>query len=123
VTWHFRWNSDVNGECKITEVHTVLTGTITLPKLVNGSGSQARDMDTFSTALRVHELGHYNIGKDAADAIDNGILSLPQMRDCKVLDSAANQLGQRILEEHRKTEEQYDIATAHGKSQGAWLSH
>jgi predicted secreted Zn-dependent protease len=103
-------------------VTTELSGINTLPKLVNATASQTKDMDTFLTALRLHELGHYNIGKDAADAIDKEILSLPPMQNCTILDSAANSLGQRIIEEHRKAEDRYDAATADGKLQGAWLN-
>jgi predicted secreted Zn-dependent protease len=121
VSWHFKWHANANGECRITEVATTLTGTITLPRLENATAAQAKELDSVLPALRVHELGHYAIGRDTADAIDQGILSLPPMQDCDALGSAANQLGRRIIDEQRKVEDQYDLVTRHGKTQGAWL--
>jgi len=122
VSWHFQWHTSANGECRITAVTTSLTGTITLPKLENATPEQQKELDAVLPALRTHELGHYNIGKETADAIDQAILSLPQMQDCDTLGAAVNQLGRRIIDDQRKVEEQYDLSTKHGKTQGAWLN-
>jgi predicted secreted Zn-dependent protease len=121
VSWHFKWHQ-ANGECSITEVMMTLAGTITLPRLENASPAQQREFDALLPALKVHELGHYQIGRDTANAIDQGILSLPPMTDCDALGAAADQLGHRILDEQRKVEEQYDLVTHHGKTQEAWLN-
>jgi predicted secreted Zn-dependent protease len=121
ITWRFRWHYDADGSCRITESKTDVTGTITLPRLVNGTTSQVKEMDVFLAALRTHELGHFNIGIDAAGAIDRAILSLPTMRSCELLDSEANRVAKQILEEKRLTEKRYDATTEHGKLQGARL--
>jgi predicted secreted Zn-dependent protease len=121
VSWHFQWQTTANGECRITAVTTTLVGTITLPKLEDATAAQESELDAVLPALRVHELGHFQIGRQTADAIDRGILSLPQMQDCDTLGAAADQLGRRIIDEQRKVEDQYDLSTNHGKTQGAWL--
>ena len=102
-------------------VTTTLTGTITLPRLENASPAQEREFDGLLPALRVHELGHYQIGRDTADAIDHGIQLLPPMADCDALGAGANQLGHWILDTQLKVEVQYNLVTHHGKTQGAWL--
>jgi predicted secreted Zn-dependent protease len=122
VSWHFKWHKEANGECSITEVMMTLTGTITLPRLENASPEQQREFDALLPGLKGHELGHFQIGRDTADAIDQGILSLPPAPDCDTLRSAADQLGHQILDAQRKVEEQYDLVTHHGKTQGAWLN-
>jgi predicted secreted Zn-dependent protease len=123
VKWNYRWLEQADGRCKITKVTTNLTATITLPELIGASSAQTEIFDKYLSALRVHELGHYSIGKEAADTIDSGILALPEMSSCKNLESSANNLGYQILDEYREKEKQYDVSTAHGKSQGAWLEN
>ena len=121
VKWNYRWFEQADGRCKITKVTTDLTGNIKLPELVGATDEQTAAFDKYVSALRIHELGHYSIGKETATAIDNGILALPEMSSCKELESAANDLGYRTLEEYKEQEKQYDVSTAHGKTQGAWL--
>jgi len=121
VKWRFRWFENPDGRCRITNVATELTGSINLPRLVGANSVQGGQFEKYLSALRDHELGHYSIGKEAAVAIDRTILSLPEMPSCKALESAANDLGNRMLNEYKERELRYDASTAHGKSQGAWL--
>lgn len=123
VKWHYHWHFDADGACRITESTTEFTATITLPRLVNGSTTQIDAMNSFLAALRVHESGHVNIGRQAADAIDQAILALPPMANCDLLGSEANRAGQRILDEWRRAEKRYDAETDHGRLQGAVLPH
>lgn len=92
-----------------------------MPKLIRPNALQKSQFERFITALNVHELGHYNLGKEAATVIGARILALPEMSRCEVLETAANNLGEQILNEYRERERQYDAATEHGKTQGAWL--
>jgi predicted secreted Zn-dependent protease len=121
VKWSFRWFENPNGSCKITTVTTELSGSIKLQKLIGETASQREQFDEYLSALRIHELGHYNIGKDAATAIDSKILALPELPDCKDLEAAANDIGYRTLNEYKEKEIQYDTTTVYGRSQGAWL--
>jgi predicted secreted Zn-dependent protease len=121
VKWDFRWFENPDGRCRITKVTTELTGSIKLPRLVGATSMQRDHFDRYLSAVRVHELGHYGIGKEAAAAIDRKILSLPEMPSCKALETAANDLGSRTLSEYKEREVRYDASTAYGRSQGAWL--
>jgi len=121
VKWNYRWFEQADGRCKITKVTTSLTATITLPELVGATAEQTALFDNYLSALCVHELGHYDIGKQTATAIDSGILALPEMPSCKTLEATANDFGYRTLDAYKEQEKQYDRSTTHGKTQGAWL--
>ena len=100
---------------------TEVAGSIKLPQLVGVTPAQGAQFEKYLSALRNHELGHYGIGKEAASVIDRAILSLPEMPSCRALETAANDLGNRTLNDYREKERQYDVSTGNGKSQGAWL--
>lgn len=121
VSWRYRWNENADGGCRISSVTTQVEGRMTLPRLVGGSAEQRLRFDTYLAALRKHELGHYTIAQQAGREIDAKILALPPMRNCASLESAANHLGHRLLNQHLAREKQYDATTEHGKTQGAWL--
>ena len=123
VKWHFSWHEASDGRCRINKVNTELTATIQLPRVVNPTASQEEQFNRYLTALRTHELGHFENGKDAANEIDQGILALPEMESCQKLSSAANDLGHSILKQHNEKDVQYDAETQHGKTQGARLSN
>ncbi|MDP3331470.1 MAG: DUF922 domain-containing protein, partial [Methylococcaceae bacterium] len=98
-----------------------VTGNITLPELVGATAEQTAAFDNYVSALRVHELGHYDIGRETATVIDSGILALPQMSSCKKLEATANALGYQTLDDYKAREKQYDASTNHGETQGASL--
>jgi predicted secreted Zn-dependent protease len=123
VSWHFWWHETPGGACRITEVKTEATAKIQLPRLVNANTQQQAQFDKYIAALRVHELGHADNGKQAANEIDRGIMALPEMPSCTTLSTTANALGRRILREHNDQDLQYDAATGHGKTQGAVLQN
>ena len=120
VDWKFWWDRDHGAACRITSVRTSLTALITLPKLVGGNSAQRLEFERYVLALKQHESGHYEIGKDAAHEIDREILSL-SATDCSTLEKTANQKATRILERYKEKERTYDADTKHGKTQGAWL--
>lgn len=121
VKWNFWWFENSDGRCRITKVTTTLDGSITLPRLVGATARQQSQFDIFLSALRVHELGHFGIAKEAAATIDRKILSFPEMSSCNALEAAVNNLGYRTIDAYKEKDVQYDALTSHGKSQGAWL--
>lgn len=123
VRWNFRWKFDRNGLCKITDSKVNISGIILLPKLIGGASAQQDQFGRYLRNLRIHELGHFDIGKRTASAIDSYLLSLPSRNNCSLLESEANEGAYRLLEKHKKIETQYDVDTSHGKAQGAWLSY
>jgi len=109
------------GRCKVTSVTTELTCNIQLPELFGATPRQRAQFDRYLSALRIHESGHCQIGKNAAATIDRKILSLPEMSDCDDLGVAGNDIGNQTLKEYEEKVKQYDADTEYGRSQGAWL--
>lgn len=121
VAWTFRWDERDDGTCKISKATLRVTGTITMPRLIGGDAEQKRVFEQYAAALKQHELGHYQVARDAAAIIDRELLALPAMKDCARLERAANEGAHETLERQRAKERQYDVSTDHGKTQGAWL--
>lgn len=121
VRWTFRWWREASGRCSITEVQTHLRTEVQLPQLRTATPAQQAVFDRYLSALSRHEQGHEQFGRDAAQAIDEGIARLPAAKDCATLERTANALGHRLLREHTEREKAYDQHTGHGATQGARL--
>jgi predicted secreted Zn-dependent protease len=94
---------------------------MTLPDPRGATSTQQQTLVSYSRALRDHEQGHYDIARRAASDIDQSLLAIPAMTDCKLLDTHANAKGHELLEKYNELSRQYDKDTQHGKTQGAWL--
>jgi predicted secreted Zn-dependent protease len=126
TTPHVSWKPSfltVNGHCRIKSVTTELTVTITLPGPSDHSLSDDGDFRVFVTRLKTHELGHYQIAREAALEIDRGIRRLPESHSCAALRAEVNRLGNEIWAEQNVKQEAYDNGTEHGKAQGTWLAY
>lgn len=124
TSWSVKWNfrrMERTGKCRITRIRTEVAATITLPRLSGASAEQRAAFGKYLSALRAHELGHYENGKNAAAEIERKILALPEMPTCKELDDAANAIGDRTVDIYTGKDRYYDLETEYGKSQGVWL--
>lgn len=121
ILWQYQLSEDGTGECRITKITTNIQTVITLPTLAGGSAIQQNKFLKYYTALKEHELGHYYYGKTAATEIDRQLTRLPKMANCKILENTANNLGNQIIDSYKKKDNQYDVTTGHGKTQGAYL--
>ena len=123
VRWKLHWRSDAGGRCTLDRLHTHLKATITLPQRAPGDGRAEKTFGPFSRALHEHELRHLAIARRAAQAINERIWQLPTMPTCNALNQAANQVGERVLDEARSEGRAFDQRTGHGRSEGAVLMH
>lgn len=123
VSWEFRWQQDADGNCRVSQVSTGLDSVIQLPRLDGGSPEQQERFQHYLSALREHELGHHNLGRQAAQEVDARLRSMPSMPDCTRLAAAGNRLAQHIVEDYKDKEHTYDLVTVHGRMQGARLDH
>lgn len=121
VSWQYRWREESDGTCRIGQVATALDTTIKLPRLDGGSARQQEQFQRYLGALREHELGHHDIGRQAAQEVNAQLQALPAMPDCTRLVAAANRLAQRIVDRFKEQERTYDLVTVHGRLQGARL--
>lgn len=122
IHWSYHWNTDVSGLCRIVRINTKLDVVMTLPDPRGASESQLDAVTSYGRALRMHEQGHYDIARRAAIDIDQSLLSMPGMNDCKALDLRANAKGYELLEHYNELSLQYDRDTKHGRTQGAHLN-
>lgn len=83
--------------------------------------SQQAVFDRCLPALSRREQGHVQLGRDTAQAIEEGIARLSAATDCVTLERTANALGHRLLRGHTEREKAYDQHTGHGATQGVRL--
>ncbi len=123
IEWYLRWWQESDGRCRISDNKTRLFAEITLPSLTTRDKQAKAEFNRYLNALRTHELGHVEIGRDYAEQIDQAILSLPEMASCSALEAAANRLGRQLIEQAIRAEKEMDRITAYGSTQGALLAH
>lgn len=121
VKWRFNWQTGQDGRCRVTQVNTDVVTEITLPEALEMPPDAATRFASFLKALRAHELGHRQVGLEAAQAIDQALLNMPAQDNCRILEHSANQLGHQIIARHQAKDVDYDSRTGHGKTQGASL--
>jgi predicted secreted Zn-dependent protease len=125
TAWNMDWKllpqSTADGRCRTAEVRIDLRGNMLLPRLLGGSRAQQERFDEYLSRLREHELGHFEIGREAARALEKSLYALKPARSCAQLQSAARDEGARLLKKYEAMGDAYDRQTEHGRTQGAWL--
>lgn len=121
VNWRYFWQSSRSG-CRLHRVTTTVRIHYQMPALKPGADAELKAVwQRYYAALELHERGHGNIAVDAAREIERRLLALPAETTCETLDQVAGDTATAILEQHRPRHEQYDLATDHGRTQGAHL--
>jgi predicted secreted Zn-dependent protease len=124
VKWHYQYASK-NGGCEITSQQVTVDTNSTYPHWLNYSAASPalqQRWDTFLANLKIHEHGHIEHGRLAANEIEAMLTELPAMQDCNILENAINQQADNILEKYKDQDIEYDQVTNHGVTQGATLS-
>jgi predicted secreted Zn-dependent protease len=120
VRWQFRPLRGDSG-CRLTQIAVFLRVVTTLPQWLPPSGtpdSLTRQWLTFLGATLIHEHGHRNIALHTAVDI---LRTLTDVRGatCEGLDEIANLNAHAVWDLGQRRQVQYDIATAHGVTQGS----
>lgn len=124
TVWHVTWNYQYakQDQCAITsvsitaDIKTVLPRWSPAPGLPPNLGAR---WDAYMSALKVHEKGHADFGRDAARAVEQRLRELASFPDCPLLEAAVKDAGEGVIAEFSKKELGYDLRTAHGVTQGA----
>ncbi|MEP6897940.1 MAG: DUF922 domain-containing protein [Rhodanobacter sp.] len=122
LRWHYHWNSDATGACALVSFDSVTDVQMTLPQWqIPERIPQAlrRQWAAYLQALRTHEEGHAQIGRAAADAMDNLMRTFGTRPDCHALDIELQARGKRLLQDFSGKDAEYDLRTQHGMTQGA----
>ncbi|MBO9712877.1 DUF922 domain-containing protein [Sphingomonas sp.] len=107
--WRLQWRPDGGCAAEVT-----FSGTVRLPHLVDDpkrAGSVTARWNRYMAALRTHESGHVRFAWDQAGRLRATL----EAGSCDV----ANAAGQRVLEDIRRHDVEYDRETGHGRKQGA----
>jgi predicted secreted Zn-dependent protease len=127
TAWYLDWQVQPqptsDGRCGVGQVLVSLHGQMTLPRLVGGTARQQQHFEQYLSRLREHELGHYEIGREAARELEKEFYALPPARNCAELQTQAREEGARLLPKYEAMGNAYDEQTQHGKTQGAWLTY
>lgn len=119
-TYQFR---EQPGGCGVADVRVLLQVSLTTPawqgRWTSGP-ALAATWDRYVSALQVHEDGHINLARQAADRLGAKVeaLSAP---GCPALEARAKALRDEAMEALKQAHADYDRATDHGRTQGAVL--
>jgi predicted secreted Zn-dependent protease len=75
--------------------------------------------DDYMNSLLTHETGHRDLAIEAAADLTRAVAELPPAATCAELDRQVQALGRERMNRLKVDEKEYDVATNHGKSQGA----
>ena len=123
VTWQFGVMPTAGG-CRCNSFSTQTAIAISMPRWIaptNAPDSLKQIWQKYSTALGQHEAGHAAIALAAAADVRKRVLEAGGSTDCAGLTRRINDLGQRVIADYRKRDEDYDERTQHGATQGASL--
>ena len=122
VSYNYRYNAPVGGQCSITSMVPHFEGEILLPHWVPGpdvSATQRQKWDQFIAALKVHEDGHINHGAKLSAAIAQ--LNGMQAPSCSEVESQVRKRADELIKRYAAMDIEYDRDTKHGATQGASL--
>jgi predicted secreted Zn-dependent protease len=124
IDWQFTSERYGSG-CRCRFFSTRTTITTTLPRWTsptNTASSVKESWASYIAALGQHEAGHAQLALAAAREVQERIKEVGEASDCESLKIKINDIGQRIVEEYKKHEQDYDRRTRHGVTQGSLLS-
>ena len=125
--WRVAWRFVVTpseGGCRCSSFTTQTTIVTTLPRWnapTNAPEAPREIWQKYVTALGLHEAGHAQLSLAAAAELQRRSKDVAEAADCETLKKRLNDLGERVIEEHRKRDREYDERTQHGTTQGAFL--
>jgi predicted secreted Zn-dependent protease len=107
--------------CAISAVRVRVAGEILMPRWVDAAAApldlQRRWSDHYA-ALQRHEDGHIQHGRELALLVKERLMGLGVMA-CERLGALAREESQRLYENLKARDKEYDVRTNHGATQGA----
>jgi predicted secreted Zn-dependent protease len=126
--WRVEWNFSLipsGNSCRLGSMTTGATILTILPRWTpptNVTDEVRNVWKQYSAALAEHESGHGQFAISAAAEMQKRVPEEANADvDCATLRAKINSLCQKILDEHRGREKEYDKRTRHGAAQGAVL--
>jgi predicted secreted Zn-dependent protease len=108
VRWSYSHTIGEDRACRIDGSTVDLVATIRLPQLRGADAKQQAGFASFIDKLRTHELGHYAIAREEAQATDHVLRSLPAARDCQALYDLAVERTGSVRRRYIEKQAQFD---------------
>jgi predicted secreted Zn-dependent protease len=117
IEWRFNTVETANG-CVCTGFGTTTTITTTMPRWTpptNASPELKQQWTRYYTNLAQHEIGHARLGLAAANEVGKKIAEVTAQPDCTQLKNIVNERAEKVVEDYRAREREYDHQTDHGR--------
>jgi predicted secreted Zn-dependent protease len=121
MSYTYRSRSAPGGGCGVESVATRLDLKVKLPRWSQAAGTSselAGRWDRYMDALRVHENGHLQTGRDLESNFKRAASGIVTA-DCGALDAALRASFDSLLRQANQRDKDYDAQTGHGATQGA----
>lgn len=121
VKWFFTWKYN-DGVYKISTANSNVEIKFIMPEWSDKARAPKelqKKWENYYQALLSHEIGHRNIGVEAARAVVSAIKNVQPAINAQIIEKNANAAANRVLERYRTQEKEYDRETAHGTKTGA----
>ncbi|WP_421789823.1 DUF922 domain-containing protein [Hyphobacterium sp.] len=113
-----------NGECRLMQVELMLDIDITYPRWrEEGRGSEVMrsEWTRFIQAVEIHEQGHVDRFRDAADRLSERLSAIPPAASCQTIRRRVAEEEERFDHEVSVVQAAYERQTGFGRTQGARL--
>jgi predicted secreted Zn-dependent protease len=123
IDWRFNVVPTANG-CRCASFTTTTSITNTLPRWVpptNAPTELRTGWTRFITSLAQHEDGHSRMSLAAVAELHKKINEAGEAPDCEQMKQKLNGIAQRVIDDFRARDREYDRRTGHGATQGAQL--
>jgi predicted secreted Zn-dependent protease len=123
VSYTYRQKSLGDGRCAVESVSTKLDLKVRLPRWnppADAPAALVGKWGRYMDALRVHEAGHLQTGRDLASNFKAAALGMGPT-DCGALGAAVRARFDGLLGQANARDRDYDAQTRHGATQGAYF--
>ena len=116
VKWNFKLSETANGcACACASTATKIVTTLPRWKPAPETAPEAKEQwAQYLTSLTQHEAGHARFALAAAAEVGKSISATGPQRDCDALQRSIDQRANRVVDDYRVREQEYDRRTEHG---------
>ena len=125
TSWYWTWDygtGHTGQTCSADDFSITLEIKLRLPKWVRtdeASQSLVDKWEGYVKNLTLHENGHREMALDAAAHFAGAVARLPHALNCADRDQRVRTLSHELMAQLNAAQQDYDVATDHGASQGA----
>jgi len=120
VKWEIDTTAQPDGRCTITNVRVELGLTVLLPRIETTDAEASAQASRYYEALKEHEMGHVEIWRKAAAAIDSQLATIPPSADCNKLYIYAGEYSDHYQLMASEQDRAHDNADEYSRVQNSW---